>query len=160
MFTTVKQFLSCITFKPSPKAMFILHIEYIFVLAAFCSDFMHRNLQFFYLYLWQTRVLNQVPSVHSWESYLYAIWTEGHSWSLDIYFRLIHYCTDWKNRPPWRGLEPRTPPLGVWRPIHIARETEAECISFDIYLYFCTCLVLGRRNLAPLQVRIPLSPLL
>ena len=52
-------------------------MEYIVLLAALCSDLMHRNEQFFFIYIqWQTRVLNQVPSVHSCESYLYAIWTE------------------------------------------------------------------------------------
>ena len=36
-----------------------------------------------------------------------------------------------------------------------------ENVYLWIYiLYFCSCLALGRRNLAPLQVRIPLSPLL
>ena len=149
MFTSLKQFLSCITFKPSPKTLFILHMEYIVLLAALCSDLMHRNEQFVF-YLYSMTDPGFEPGTISPELWVFPL--RHLNWqqmiSLDIYFRLLRYCTDWKNIPSWCGLEPITSPLIIRRPNHCATETEGYCISFDIYFILLQLLSIRDKTIA------------
>ncbi len=159
MFTTLKQFPSCITFKPSPKTMFILHIEHIVVLAAFCSD---RNLHFFiYLYLVTDPGFDPgtIKSIaESLTSPPFELRDVVYHWIyiLDLFTSVLIERIYLPGVVLNRGLHHRES-----ADLSTAPQRLEDNVYLWIYiLYFCSCLALGRRNLAPLQVRIPLSPLL